>query len=294
MTTFSAFFFLVAVEWRKLSGRTLLWGEVALLGLLTFGLYAALIATLHGGDTAQMPPEMVSQLRAMLSWPGGLNTALAFAEGGGLGGLFIAILAGAFSAQEYTWRTVHLWLTRGVRREFYLLAKFAVLAAAAGLLVFTTVAAGGLVSGLYTLVSRHALPWGQVAWGVLGWHILLVAYTLLPYTALAFVLGVFSRSAMIAIGVTLGYSLLLEGMVLKIAAMLSPRAAAVVRYCPAMLSNSVLQTFAGEIQISVGASAAPASTHLLSAGPAAGLIALYAAALVALALWAFRRQDIAA
>ncbi len=285
---------LVRLEARKLTGRALLWVEMGILALLVVVLHLAIMAVLAQPQPQGMPPEAVEAFRASLRWPQGLLAALTFANGGELGGLFVVVLVGAVVAQEYTWRTAHLWLSRGVGRGAYLGAKFGVIVVALLLLVLTTLVAGGAVTGAYTIHSLGRLPWEAVPWAHVALGVLKTTLTLLPYAALTFAVAVITRSPMVAIGVGLGYSLLVENLAVEVLTLLSPHVGRIARYLPALLAKSVMQsvtTLGAEVSVGMQRSA---EALLLGPGPAAALLALYTLAGLLLAWWAFRRQDLRA
>ncbi len=284
-----SFWALVWIEGKKLFSRLLLWVELAVLALLVASLHVAIVATLQTGGRGELPPDAARALRQMLTWPDALNTALAFANGGELGGMLVAILVGAFVAQEYTWHTVHLFLSRGVSRVHFLLAKFTVVFVALALIVLTTLVAGGAVTGVYTYTREGTL--GVVPVGTLAVNMARVTFTLLPYAALTFLLAVVTRSAMVAIGVGLGYSLLVENLMVEMLSLVSDQAARVARFMPTMLAKSIVQVVTGETQMNVGMNVAP-SLPLLSPNVAALLLGGYTVAFLALAVWWFRRQDV--
>jgi len=294
MTTPFSLLSLLRIEARKLTGRALLWVEMGILALLVVALHAALMVALAQPDLQGLPPEAVEALRASLRWPDGLLASLSFANGGELGGLFVAVLAGALVAQEYTRRTVHFWLSRGVGRGAYLLAKFGVIAAALVLLVLTTLVAGGAITGGYTLHTSGHLPWGTVPWGRVVAGVFKTALTLLPYAAFTTAIAVLSRSTMVAISVGVGYSLLVENLAAEMLMLFSPAVARVARYLPAMLAKSVMQTVSSQgASMSVGTQTG-ASAALLEPATAGALLVLYTLIGLAVAWWAFRGQDIRA
>ena len=287
----TSFMSLVSIERRKLFARALLWVELGVLALLVISLHIALIATVQKGGGGDIPPQALESLRHLLYWPQALNNALAFANGGELGGMLVAILVGAFVAQEYTWHTVHLVLSRGVSRINFLLAKFAVIMVALLLIVLTTLLAGGLVTGVFTYVDRGGLSLGISALSPLAMNVLRVTFTLVPYAALTFFLAVVSRSTMVAIGVGLGYSLLVENLLVETLSMVSAQAARLTRFFPTMLTKSIMQVVTGDIEVSMGMQV-PGKVQLLDPNVAALLLAVYTLVFLALALWFFRQQDV--
>ncbi len=284
------FFQLLAIERRKLTGRALLWVELAILALLVLALHAAIIAALQQPQP-DLPPQALDALRAALRWPQGLRNALTFANGGELGGLFAVVLAAAVVAQEYTWRTVHLWLGRGVPRGAHLGAKFVALAGALLLFVLTALLAGGAATAAYTWRAQGALPWHDLPWADLTRGVLMVWLTLLPYAAWTLAVAVLSRSTLTATGVGLGYSLLVENLAAEVLLLAAPDLARWARYLPGMAAQAALDFLQGGLEVQVGMGSGSAA-ELLAPGTAVLLLLAYTAAGLTLAAWAFRRQDI--
>ncbi len=282
---------LIAIERRKLFGRALLWVELGILALLVTLAHVALVITLQKGNPGQLPPEAVAEFRRMLQWPQALDNALSFANGGELGGMLVAILVGAFVAQEYTWHTVHSWLGRGISRPLYLLAKFMVISMALLLIVLTTLVAGGAVTAVFTYVDTGTLPLNAVNGPRLLLNVLRVTFTLLPYAALTLLLAVVSRSTMVAIGVALGYSLLVENLLVEMLVLLSPTAARVARFFPTMLAKSIVRLVSRAGEVNVGLNM-PTETLLLSPNTAAFILAGYTLLFLTAAIWWFRQQDV--
>jgi len=294
MTALQTIIALTRAETRKLTDRALLWTEAGIFALLVAGLHLALMATLAAPQQKGLPPEALEALKASLRWPQGFLSGLAFAGGSGLGGLFAVVLAAALSGQEYTWRTVHLWLSRGVGRGAYLLGKAIVLAAALVVLAFTAFAAGAAATGIYTLQGGGSLPWHALPWGKAAAGIGAAALGLAPYAALTVLVAVLTRSTLAAVGVGLGYNLLVENMAAKVLLLASPHTMRFARYLPAMAGQSLLKGIAPGTEVSIGVSGASGVAALLSPATAALLLAAYTLAGLALAWWAFRRQDITA
>ena len=291
LTTSYPFGRLARIEARKLFGRLLVWMEVGILGFLVAILHVAIIATLEKGGGGQLPAAARAALRQMLYWPQALNNALVFANGGELGGMFVVVLVAAFMAQEYTWHTLHLWLSRGVPRARYLIAKFAAVLIALALLVIVALVAGATVTGVYTYVQQGSLPLNTVDLPLLLRNVVYMLITLLPYAALTFLLAVVSRSTMVTIGVGLGYTLVVENILVELLTLLSGRVAHVARYMPTLLAKSLAQAVAPSTQVQVGMQT-PATISLLDPTRAALLLIAYTLVFMGLALWWFRRQDV--
>ncbi len=282
---------LLYAERRKLLGRALPWVEVLIFALLVGILHVAVMLTLQQGNAKELPPQVANEIRQMLYWPQGLKGALAFANGGEIGGLFVIVLVGAFMAQEYTWHSIHLWLSRGISRTAYLLAKTTVIFGFLVLFVLVALIVGGGATAVFTYVEQGALPLDQVDVLALLWDVLVVTYTLVPYAALAFFLAVLSRSTMVTIGVGLGYTLLAENLIAEVLMMISPETARAMRYLPTMLTKSLIQYITPESQVTVGMGIGD-TVSLLRPGTAAILLGVYTLLFLGGAVWLFRRQDV--
>jgi len=140
-------------------------------------------------------------------------------------------------------------------------------------------------------VDRGGLSLGISALSPLAMNVLRVTFTLVPYAALTFFLAVVSRSTMVAIGVGLGYSLLVENLLVETLSMVSAQAARLTRFFPTMLTKSIMQVVTGDIEVSMGMQV-PGKVQLLDPNVAALLLAVYTLVFLALALWFFRQQDV--
>ncbi len=281
------FWKVLRAEQVKLFKRNILLIEMGLLALAVSALYLTGFAILLGGSSGELPPELIEN---GLTWPAGLTGALSFAAGPNLGGILMIVLVGAAVAQEYTWGTLQLWLSRGIPRPLFMGAKFASLLLPAVLIVLTALFTGGLISGAFSLHFLGSIPFSQVEWGQLGWSILVYTYSLLPYTALTFFLAVASRSTVVSIGGGLAYALLLEGIGLQLIGALGGIWGEIGRYMPGGLARGMLSLNSG-ITVEVGGEAVE-RIQFLSPGAAAVGIALYVLIFVAGAILVFRRQDL--
>jgi ABC-type transport system involved in multi-copper enzyme maturation permease subunit len=116
-----------------------------------------------------------------------------------------------------------------------------------------------------------------VDWGQVALNILRTAYTLLPYAAFAFLLAIASRSTVVAIGVSLAYTLLVEDVLMQLLGLVGGTWATIGQYLPAGLGNSL-----ASINQAEGVSM---ETAVIG-------IALYTLLFVGLAVLAFQRQDL--
>ena len=168
------------IEHNKIFKRTILWVELALLALGIAAVYTALFVILQNGESGQaLPPEELAQVEQILTWPMGLVNTLDFAAGPNLGGLLVIVLVGALTAQEYSWRTLQMWPSRGIPRPVFLGSKFVAFLLPALLIVLTPLLVGGAITAIFSQQLNGVIPFDQVAWAELGWGIVLTTYTLL-------------------------------------------------------------------------------------------------------------------
>jgi ABC-type transport system involved in multi-copper enzyme maturation permease subunit len=278
------------MELTKISRRTMTWVLAGILALLTAGLYLALYAVLHaamaepGGS-----PQVVDALRPMLCWPQALSGLLGYTGGTGLGGLMLVILAGTVTAQEFSWRTTHLWLSRGLPRPAFLLGKFAALLVAALLVVLLAVLVGAPLTAWFTHQLTGSLSLAALNVAELALSILRTAGTILPYAGLTFLVAVLTRSTAAAIAVGLAYTLVVENLVVQLLGLAGGIWAEIARLAPGSLAAALMQTNERLVNFDFGSSV---ETNLPGPWAAAGGIALYTVAFVGLSLWAFRRQNL--
>ncbi|HZJ03469.1 MAG TPA: ABC transporter permease subunit [Thermoleophilia bacterium] len=197
-----------------------------------------------------------------------------------IGGLLVVILAGTATAQEYSWRSLHQWLSNGVSRLVFLGGKFASL-----LLPLVLIPATALV--VATPVTAFFLQRQQGTLGSLTEHlpdmlltVPLTAYALMPYAAMAVLLAVAGRSMATAIGGGLAFTLVVENLASQLLMVLGGSAAKLVAYLPSGFARGLLGS---------GPEGGP---ELFPAPVAAAGIAAYTALFFVAALWILRRQDL--
>ena len=273
------FWNVLLLETDKIFKRALFWIELAVL--------AAIIIIIDSVEyiISQVSGPAGQSLIATFTWPSGLESVSTFAGAHSLGGLLLVILVSAVTAQEYSWRTYHLWLGRGVSRLTLLAAKCVAALFATLLVVVTAVVVGSIVTGILTLVIKGSLPFQQVNFGHFVSNTLIIYYSLLPYVALAFLLSILSRSMALSISVGLVFILLIEGTLYTVLSLVNKTAANIVQYLPigleATLQNTTRTTFAAN------AAVFPYPPVWL----AIVCIALYVLVFVGLAFWRFVRQN---
>jgi ABC-2 type transport system permease protein len=281
-----------SLELPKLFKRRMTWVLALILAVLIVTLDVSVYATLHNPDALQgRPPEMEEYLWATLCWPTSFSDLLNAAAGNNLGGLMLVILAGAMVAQEYSWRTTHLWLGHGVSRRALLGSKFVTLALACLLFVLVPLAVGAPLTAWFTHQHTGALSLGGVSlWGLVV-STLRTTYTLLPYVALTLMVAVMTRSTTAAIGVGLAWALLVEQIVRELLGIAGGVWANVPHYLPGGLAEVLIrlnrQTFGLEMGLYGGAGELGMEPWAATLG-----IALYTAVFLGVAYWVFRRQDL--
>jgi ABC-type transport system involved in multi-copper enzyme maturation permease subunit len=278
------------MELTKVFRRRMTWVLIGILVLLVAGMYMALYAVLQDAlsDPAGSPGK-VEALWGILSWPQAFSGLLGYIGGTGLGGIILIVLAGTVTAQEYSWRTVHLWLSRGLPRSAFLLGKYAALVVAALLVVLTAALVGTLLTGWFTHQLTGSLRLAGLDVYQLALSALRTAYTLLPYIALTFLVAILTRSTAAAIAAGLAYTLVVENLAAQLLGLAGGLWAGIAQYLPGSLAAALLQTNQRLVEFDLGSGV---EAGLPDPWAAAGGIALYTVAFVGLSLWAFRRQNL--
>jgi ABC-type transport system involved in multi-copper enzyme maturation permease subunit len=278
----------LANENMKLFKRRLFWAEIIFLGLIVFGILLALFITV---ETNRNGSGLLSDERQMmletLSWPQAWSNVIRFVGWDGFGPIFLMILVGAVTAQEYTWRTQQLSLSRGISRRMLLMAKLAALFIAGLLFILTILVVGGGATAIFSLLLNGSLQLPYLDLSHLLFSILRAAYTMLPYGCLVFFLAVASRSAVVATGGGLVISLMLENMIISGAGLLGDKASQIVQYLPGGLSNSLLAL--NNASLGTGSSS---DMSLVSPLHASIGLAAWIVLFIGLSLWFFQRQDL--
>lgn len=287
------FWQMVRVEQKKLTSRKILWIELAVMAAAAVLIPLIIYLTVQaGGDSSSGNLTITTDGSAedMVAWPSALRLGIEMAAGSSLGGLLIVILVGTLTAQEYGWRTMQLWLSNGVSRHVLLLAKFTAVLLPALLLVVAPFITGAIATAVFTQQLQGSLPLADVNWAQAGFSILRTAYTLLPYAAFTFFLAIVSRSTVVAIGAGLAYTMLIEGLFVQIATLAGGGWAKIGQYLPGGLANSLATL--NRVTDGPAAALVPQLGETVEPGTAVIGIALYTVSFIALALLAFRRQDL--
>jgi ABC-type transport system involved in multi-copper enzyme maturation permease subunit len=277
------------MEWTKIYRRRMTWLLVGILVLLVAGLYLVLYAVSQAAlSDPAASPGTIDELRGMLCWPQAFSTLLGLTGGTGLGSIILVILAGAVTAQEYSWRTAHLWLSRGLPRSAFLLGKYAVLLVAALLVILTALLVGMVLTGWFTQQLNGSLSVAELNGVELALSVPRTVYTLLPYLSLTFLVAILTRSTAASIGVGLAYTVL-EEIPIQLLGLAGGIWAEMARYAPGSLAEALMQTNMRLVGVDLGT---VVNAGLPDPWVAAGGIALYAVVFLGLSLWAFRRQNL--
>lgn len=225
-------------------------------------------------------------------WPGGLTSALAFANGYspgyGYAAYLLASVVGVVTAQEYSWRTMQLWLSHGIPRSLLLLAKFVLALATVLLVTLAFLLVGGLVSIILATQPHGVTQHNTLDVAALLLSYLRTCYGMLPYVALTFLLVVVSRSAAVAITGLVLFMLAIELPLTALLPLLGKPFAQAAQFLPAGLAQAMNQQNYAAAHLPV--------TTFITAGhtsPATAVIciALYTLVLCGLSLWMFQRQN---
>lgn len=277
------------MEMTKVFRRRMTWVLVGILTLLVTGVYLLLYAIAQEVlSDPTVAAATVEEVQGMLCWPQALSSLLGLTGGAGLGGLMMVVLAGAVTAQEYTWRTTHLWLSRGMPRSAYLLAKYASLVIAALLIVLTAVLVASPLTAWFTQQLTGSFSLTDLHLVEMGLSVLRTAYTILPYISFTFLVAILTRSTAAAIAAGMTYALL-EEILVQLLGLAGGIWADVARLAPGSLAAALMQSNMRLVEIDLGTGV---NAGLSGPWVAAGGIALYAVGLLGLSLWAFRRQNL--
>ncbi len=266
---------MAVVEHVKLLKRQLTWVVIGVPIALSF------LQALVQYVMARTSPDATEEALNSLLWPAAIPGILGSTTQMGWGQLVVIVLFGAVIAQEYNWRTLHMWLARGVPRSQFIAAKASAFLPVSLAIVVLPLILVGCLTAVFTVISTGGLDVSQIDALRLALATLATAYILLPYAALMLPLAVASRSTIAPIGGGIAF-FFVEAM---FQAMSLPGAA----YTPAALGSSLRTLLPGIVR---GAEAAQASGAFLDPATAAAGVGLWVLAFVGLAYLLLRRQDV--
>jgi ABC-type transport system involved in multi-copper enzyme maturation permease subunit len=111
------------LEKDKVLGRMVFWinliilaAAIVIIDIVQYLIALSLPSNIAVSTNASTASPASNVLAAAVTWPNGLVNAAQFANAHALGGILLIVLVGVITSREYTWRTFHLWLSRGVSR----------------------------------------------------------------------------------------------------------------------------------------------------------------------------------
>lgn len=269
---------LITIENTKNLRRRMLWVEMVLLSLFVIAIFLFLFMSIKDiPDGVTISDEDLAEIPHLITWPGSFDFALRFVAEGNLGELLLVVFVGAVTASEYTWRTLRLSLSRGIPRFMLLGAKFTALLIPSLMIMLAGLAAGAAITAFFSIWFNGTLAIDQIDLGRLVLNIGRSTYAMLPYAALTFLLAVTFRSAVVAIGGGLAFSMLIETFLIQVLVPLDGIPGQVGRIFPKVLTTSLI---------------GGTESALLEPLHAAVGIGLWTLSLLTLALLIFQRQDI--
>jgi len=227
----------INLEMKKLFKSRLFWPEFAIIsGLIIVMMsgifFARLIGILSHNSTL---------LDLMLTWPESINFSLNMLTGQSFGALLVILMSSLFVAREYSWRTFSLWQWQGVPRGVTMIAKLLVMILAVFLLTLAALIVGTLISGLFTLILTGNLPFADLDLHQTGLNVLRTTYALFPQITLAMLLAILTRSTAWSLGIGIGYTMLIEGPIVRIFTMLiGGWPSEIVQWLPGALGNAIM------------------------------------------------------
>ncbi len=276
------FWNLLRMESDKVFRRKLLWiGLVIAIAPMVI----AFIALFHLSQSPSFAKYWI--------WPGGLTSALAFADGFspgyGYSAYLLAVVVGVVTAQEYSWRTMQLWLSHGIPRPLLLLAKFTLSLVTVLLVVLAFLLVGGVTSLIFAYQLSGGIESSHVDIVQLFLNYLRTCYGILPYVGLTFLLVVMTRSAVVALAGTILFMLAVELPLTLLLPLLGANYAHIAQYLPAGLAQAMNDQ-------NYSAAHLTATTYISAGHPstpiAAICIAVYTLVLFGISLWMFQRQNL--
>jgi ABC-type transport system involved in multi-copper enzyme maturation permease subunit len=293
------FYHVFTAERMKIFKRALVWVSVSLLlALFVFDLAFSYSFSKSPIDQSEgefrIPQEIQEQARLdaarQSTWPWSLVGV--FGQVYQIGWLVVLVMVGSVVAQEYTWRSLHLWLSQGISRSLLLAAKFAVLLLILLLVVIVPLLVNGVLSAFFTFQMHGSLDFRVVDYANVVLGIGASFCSLLPYAALAYFLAVLSKSTFVPIGGGVAF-FFLENV-------LASKQLPLTQFLPCSLVNGLSSIYTSIPKISLEPIFNPESSMAMIAPPmeliapewaALGLI-LWTFSLLGIALFIFHRQDL--
>ncbi|GER91636.1 hypothetical protein KDW_57980 [Dictyobacter vulcani] len=149
------------------------------------------------------------------------------------------IITGIVFAQEYSWGTLRLWLSKGIARTQLFVAKGVLAIFTVLLIVGVCLLSVALLSLFFSIQLQHKVHLEQLDVLQLLLAYLRTIYALLPYAALTLLLVVLTRSGIIAVGGAIAFSTIFEGLLKSLAPRLGSGFMHIVFYLPSGLASTL-------------------------------------------------------
>lgn len=284
---------LLLVEESKLLKRWLLWILIAIMvGMVFLSIVVPFVLVYREARAVQgpLPPEILDNLRENLPVKA-IERAMRMNQLG-FGGVLLMIFTGTVVAQEYSWRSLHLWLSRGLSRGTVYLAKAVALLGPIMLMALVPVIFGGLFSlgmsqVMKDLIGDMSVPTVNMA--NLLMSILREVFTLSYCVTLAYFLTIWSRSQVMAVAGSVLIELMVDSLGYSVLSSINTGIRKLGGYIPQGLWRSIhlvsrVGTELPEIPHAEGI--------LLETNTAALLLLSYTVVLLLGAALIFRRQEL--
>ena len=279
------FWRLLLLEKDKLAGRLVLWIEIGILALaIVLVDVIEYLVSINSSGVAQ------TALNQLLEWPRAAINAVNFSEAHALGGILLVIIIAVVTAREYSWRTFHLWLSRGVSRLSLMAAKSIVIVALSLFLVLTSLVIGLILTGIITLLLHGSLQLSGDNVRQLVLNFLVTDLGLLPFAALTFMFTILFRNSAASMGIVLILLLVVEsGLYTAAIAFGSQTIVQMAQYLPIGLI--------GSLQNAIFSSQSSSQSLTLSRIPfvtpwlACVCLLAYTVIFAAIGIWRFTRQN---
>jgi ABC-type transport system involved in multi-copper enzyme maturation permease subunit len=283
---------LLQIEQQKNRRRTMFRVELALLlavvvsvTLILLWVRSMLLNGVTESGNLRIEGIDLPMAEALLTWPMSFELLLGVVST--LLPILMLLLIGTSIAQEYSWRSFQLLLSRGVPRTILLPAKLLAMLASAFLFMTAATLLHAAISGVLSWWLLDQLPLAEIHFHYLLLTMAGILLVVLPYAALALLLGVLSRSTAVSVGLPLLTITLIEPLLRQFLPLLGARWETAVTYLPAALQSSLLPPLLARISdpaVSMSGPVAPWTAAL-------GLL-LYGLFFLGAAIAVFHRQDL--
>ncbi|MCX6012060.1 MAG: ABC transporter permease subunit [Chloroflexi bacterium] len=275
---------MIWVELFKLRKRRMTWILVAILAAF-FCMYFLVMNYFIKHLPPGMGAHSIKEVQSLLTFPDAFKFIFIIANS--IGSILIMILVASAVGNEYGWNTGRLLLTRKGNRNQFLISKLLayIIIAIIGIVISLII---GFILAIYTTNSIN----GSISWNfvnasligdifrMFGWTL----YSLFVYILLAFFASILGRSALVGIGVGLGYY-----FVESIASFILNLAGGSLDNIPPYLLGTNVQAILPQIQMGgpfASTGTVPSTLH------ASITLAIYSIIFLGVSFYLFRKKDI--